>query len=124
MAAFWIQCLLFGLYGCLAVGGMSVYEIEEWSLLRVSVMHYLMIVIGYLVMSWILCFGNGVFDNLIVIGIMSGVYFVIWLINWMSYRKRIRRLNEMLEERKRREEIKETESGENNIEKISRRIKK
>ena len=45
--AFLMQTLLSGLYGAIGMGGAIVYELEDWSLLKASVIHYLLSTLSF-----------------------------------------------------------------------------
>lgn len=100
VAALLLQILFSGLYGAICMGGTVVYDVEEWSLLRVSLTHYLMCMISYLPISLLLGWNNGIVDLLIACGVMTAVYFIIWLCMFLRYRAQVRELNDIKQRRK------------------------
>ena len=93
--------LLCGLFGAVNMGTSAVYGIEEWSILRCTLTHFL-ISVG----STVLFFGA-----MIVLGWMgvppAGVcaligaaflmiYFLIWLAQYLSYKRKVKKMNAKL----------------------------
>ena len=100
LTAFIIQALASGLFGVLAVGGSAIYSVEKWSLVKVTVIHYLMVMVGYYVLAfsvhW-LSFSDPV-PILIIFVMMTAGYVMIWLFNYLSYRKQLEEINKELDE--------------------------
>lgn len=94
-AAVLLNFLFSGLYGAICMGGTVVYDLDEWPLLRASLVHYLLCLLPYLPISLLLGWHTGIVELLIVIGIMTVVYFIIWLIMFLRYRAEVRELNEI-----------------------------
>ena len=95
VAAFLLQTLVCGLDGAACMGGAALYEIENWSLLRATVTHYVVVVLGYLSMSLLLCWGGSFRVTMMVLGFMTVGFFAIWLILYLIYKKRVKELNEL-----------------------------
>ena len=93
-----VQTLLSGLFGAVAMGGIVIHEIEQWSILRCAVTHYLLIEIFYVPVALFLGWFGSLTELLIMIGIQLAVYFVIWLIMYLRCRAKVRKLNELLKE--------------------------
>ncbi len=94
-AAFLIQTILSGVYGAVCFGSVSFYEIESLPLALASICHCLLIVILYIPTSLFLGWCETIWDHLIMAGIQIAAYFMIWLILYCSYRKEVRKLNEL-----------------------------
>ncbi|MBP5280833.1 MAG: DUF3021 domain-containing protein [Erysipelotrichaceae bacterium] len=96
--AIFVQTLLSGIHGAICMAGVSFYEIEDWSLLKTSIIHYLLIICSFTTIGLFL---NWVPDSLpgllIVWACMGIVYMIIWLIMHFRYKAEVRKLNEMLE---------------------------
>lgn len=94
MTALLLQFLFSGLYGAICMGGMLVYQIEHWPLLRASTVHFFMTMLPFppiaLLLGW--CGGK---DLAVIIGIMTVVYFMIWLVMYLIYRAQVRELNQI-----------------------------
>ena len=98
-AAILVQSLVSGLYGSFALAGTLFYDIEQWSLTRSSVMHFLVIAVLYVPTAMFLGWANSATEILIVEGILLVAYFIIWLVIYLRYKKKVRSLNEMLKKR-------------------------
>ena len=98
-AAILVQSLVSGLYGSFALAGTLFYDIEQWSLTRSSVMHFLVIAVLYVPAAMFLGWTDSATEILIVEGILLVAYFIIWLVIYLRYKKEVRSLNEMLNKR-------------------------
>ena len=86
-----------GIYGAVAMGSSVVYGIEKWSIARATATHFLLVFALYfflvISMGWF-SLSDPVFW--IVVGTMVAVYILIWLIQYLSYRRQIREMNDEL----------------------------
>lgn len=86
-----------GIYGAVAMGSSIVYDVEKWSITRATATHFLLVFALYfllvLSMGWF-SLSDPVFW--IVVGAMVAVYILIWLIQYLSYRRQIREMNDEL----------------------------
>lgn len=87
------QTLIYGLYGAAAMGGTMLYEIESWPLALSSIAHYLIIAVLFVPMALLLKWTSDLSELLIMEGMEFVGYFLIWLIIYLNYRKKIRELN-------------------------------
>ena len=100
--AFVVQALASGLYGACGWGGAAVYSLEEWSMLKCTVCHYLFVMVGY----YLLAFSMHWFTpaDSYAIGVMfvymTLAYILIWLINYLSSKASIKKINRELEQLK------------------------
>lgn len=82
--------------GIIGMGGSVVYEVEKWSLTKVTMIHYIFVVIAFvcccIFLKW---FKSEVLP--IVLIIFTIVYFIIWLINYFIGKNEIRKINKGLE---------------------------
>ena len=89
--------LVSGLYGAAAMGSNVFYEIESWSIARATAVHFLLVMSLYclaaLSMGWFTA-EDPVFW--MVIAVMAAGYILIWLFQYLCYRREIRRMNEDL----------------------------
>ncbi|MBR5420312.1 MAG: DUF3021 domain-containing protein [Lachnospiraceae bacterium] len=99
--AFSIQTFASGLYGVLGFGGSAVYGIEEWGLLKCTLIHYLAVMTGFLILAFSMrWFMHDVVSLIIMLGIMTAVYMMIWLGNYLSYKAQLNEINRELDELK------------------------
>ena len=112
-AALLWQTLLSGVIGFAAFAGVSVYDIEHWSLLLADAVHYVGYMIFFLPIAFFLGWLGSAQEAIIMAAILLGVHTVIFLIMWAIYRRQARELNRLNEERKqhRKEQPKEQPFG-------------
>ena len=86
-----------GIYGAVAMGSSIVYDVEKWSITRATATHFLLVFALYFLlvisMGWF-SLSDPVFW--IVVGTMVAVYILIWLLQYLSYRRQIREMNDEL----------------------------
>ena len=91
------EFLVGGIYGGLAMGGSAVYDIEEWSIARSTATHFICTFIGFFVLAYLqgwLMPGELLFWIFVVMWIFA--YFMIWLIQYLVYHRKINEMNEEL----------------------------
>lgn len=95
LLAFILEMLATGLFGAVVMAGIVVYEIERWSLLRATVTHYVLWILMYysvgFFLRWISIHEAG--RNLMFLVLWTAMYFVIWLIEYTSYKAEIKEIN-------------------------------
>lgn len=91
-----------GLYGAVAVGSTVVYDIERWSVARATLTHLLITLGGLyllgLVQGWLAFTPLGFFVP--TAGFVAS-YFLIWLVQCPSLRRKVTQLNRRLGARRR-----------------------
>lgn len=99
------QFLLGGIYGAVAMGSSLVYDIEKWSIARATATHFLLVFALYFLlvtaMGWFRL-DDPVFW--IVISVMVIAYVLIWLFQYLAYKRKIQAMNEDLKKWKSRED--------------------
>lgn len=93
-----LQLLMGGIYGAVSMGSSVIYEIEKWSILRATATHFLLIFSLYICVS--LSLGWFRADEplfWIVIIVMAVGYVLVWLLQWLSCRRKIRAMNDDLQ---------------------------
>ena len=99
-----LTLLIYGLYGAACVGGMLIYEIENWSLALATAVHYGVVALGYAFCAWLLRW-NLTVKGLLLIELMMTLGFVlIWLFMYLRYKAEVRELNELIRDRGKPEE--------------------
>lgn len=98
-----LHFLIGGFYGAIAMGSSVVYEIEKWSIARATATHFLTVFFLY----FLLVISMGWFSLKepifwIVVAFMAVGYVLIWLFQYLAYRRMIRKMNEDLEKFKNR----------------------
>ena len=90
-----------GIYGAVAMGSSIVYDVEKWSIARATATHFLLVFALY----FLLVFSMGWFSLSdpvfwIVVGAMVAGYILIWLLQYLSYKRQIREMNDELKKLK------------------------
>lgn len=84
------------IYGGIAMGGSITYEIENWSIVKATLTHYITTMGSFLVVNYLLeWFGTGTTLVFAFAGLTVG-YFFIWLTQSLLYSKRVKKVNEEL----------------------------
>ena len=105
-----VQLLVCGLYGAACMAGSALYEVERWPLALATALHYLIIVLGYLLCYWLLSWKASLLETLFILGVQTIGFFLIWLFMCLRYKAQVRKLNELQKEHN--QQIKK-EGGEN-----------
>lgn len=96
------QTVLAGIFGMICFGGMCLFDIEEWSLLRASLVHCMLILISFLTAGLLLhWFSFDIIPILMMSGLIIFTYALIWLIMYAAWKREIRQMNRLAEEYKR-----------------------
>ena len=90
-----LQALLSGLCGAVCMGGTVLYDVERLPLALSTLIHCLMCIVPYFLLSVFLHWVDGIGGAFILAGIQLAAFFAIWLILYFSYRRKIRELNEI-----------------------------
>ena len=92
-----LQTVLSGVYGAVGFGGMSFYEIEQWSLIKATVTHYVLILFTFILigpyLGWV---SLNVKDVGFMFILLTIAFFIIWLIMFLRYQAEVRELNNLL----------------------------
>lgn len=96
-----LQTLCSMLYGGIWAGGTVIWEQEQWSLLRQTLLHLVIcsaatFPIAYC-MHWMSHSAAGIF---FYIGVFIIIYFAIWLLQYWSIKRRIRQINLHMQQNK------------------------
>lgn len=94
-----IQTLAAGLYGAAGVGGMILYKIERWPLVKATVVHYLIVAVLYIPAALLLGWAESAADLLIVEGIQLAAFLLIWGVMVLRYRAEVKKLNNLVKKR-------------------------
>ena len=96
-----VQLIISGLFGCVCVGGMLLYEIDKWSLAKATVVHFVSISACFVGVSLILhWFPLRFAYYAISVGAMTVGFFIIWLCMFLAWKKEVKMMNEELNEYK------------------------
>lgn len=98
-AATLLTLLVMGLFGALCICGTAFYEIEKWPLAQATAAHYLTMSLGYLIPNWLLCWNMPLKLLLIIEGVMTLGFILIWLVMYLIFKAQVRELNELIKKR-------------------------
>ena len=85
-----------GIFGAAAMGGSIVYSLEDWGVTKATFVHYIITFMAFFVVNELLnWFPYSIL--FIVIIIMTIMYFIIGLIEFLICRAQVRQLNRQLE---------------------------
>ena len=94
-----LELLAGGLYGAISMGSSAVYDVDCWSILRVTFTHFIISFSGFWVLAaiqgWLLI--NNPFFWL---GVMLFIwaYITIWFVNFLIYSQKVKEINNALED--------------------------
>lgn len=99
-----------GMLGAICNGTSAIYGIEKWSILRVTITHFVISLAAFYTFAfsigWLI-FGDLMFW--IVTAMFVAAYFMIWLIQYLIYKGEVKRMNSELKELKKIEDEEKTE---------------
>ncbi len=102
LAAFAVQALLSGVLGAVGMGGAAVYSIDEWSVLKATVTHFIPTVIVYFLVAGFLRWFDlkNITEWILMLSIFISMYLMIWLMQYLSLKLQISEINRELQEYK------------------------
>ncbi len=94
--AFFWQVVGSGLNGAVCMGSSIIYEFEKWGLRKVTILHYLICLLSFLTACLLLqWFPISTFC--IVLPVYTFVYFIVWVMEYVFWKREIRKINQDLE---------------------------
>ncbi len=102
--ALFMEMIISGLLGAVCWGLTAVYDIEEWSLIKSTAVHYVISISAYFCVAFILRWLSpaDMSSNILWFLIVTGGYVCIWLFNYIGYRIQISQINRNLKDLKSR----------------------
>lgn len=82
--------------GIICMGSTIVYDIDKWGLSKVTLIHYVITLVSFFSFNFLLSWFSE-FNIFIILLVFTIAYFIIWLINYLLYKREIRRMNKELE---------------------------
>ncbi len=93
-----IQLLCGGLMGIVGNGGAVIYEVDRWSIIRMTVTHFVLTFVTFLILG----FANNwleprlsLFNVIMILGWIL-TYFIIWMTQYLIYKKEVDQINRSL----------------------------
>ncbi len=94
-----IQFFLSGLLGAVFGGASVIWDVDHWSILRATATHFLTTGIIFIPVSLLLGWCEPNLTGVVYYtGFYGGIYLCIWIGSYLSYRHRIRKINEALDD--------------------------
>ena len=104
--AMMLHLLLSGVLGMVANGSSVIYEIEEWSIVRATITHFIIAMgVFYVIAFTLRWFSPSDPACWIMSAIMVIVYFTIWMVQSLIFKHKVKRMNEELRKWKSRREV-------------------
>ena len=105
LSAMMLHLLLSGVLGMVANGSSVIYEIEEWSIVRATITHFIIAMgVFYVIAFTLRWFSPSDPACWIMSAIMVIVYFTIWMVQSLIFKHKVKRMNEELRKWKSRRE--------------------
>lgn len=99
MILYYVFC---GLLGALSMGTSVIYDIESWSIFRCTVTHFLITIVGFIAFyAGLIAIGvsslppSGI--SIFIIAVFVVVYFCIWLVQYLVFRHKVKKMNAKLQ---------------------------
>ena len=106
LSAMMLHLLLSGVLGMVANGSSVIYEIEEWSIIRATITHFIIAMgVFYVIAFTLRWFSPADPACWIMSAIMVIVYFTIWMVQSLIFKHKVKRMNEGLRKWKSRREV-------------------
>lgn len=84
------------LNGIICMGSTIVYDIDNLGLSKVTLLHYVITLVSFLCFNFLLGWFSE-FNIILILVVFTVAYFIIWLVNYLIYKREIRRMNKDLE---------------------------
>ena len=84
------------LNGIICMGSTIVYDIDNLGLSKVTLLHYVITLVSFLCFNFLLGWFSE-FNIILILAVFTVAYFIIWLVNYLIYKREIRRMNKDLE---------------------------
>ncbi len=85
------------LNGIICMGSTIVYDIDNLGLSKVTLLHYVITLVSFLSFNFLLGWFSE-FNIILILAVFTVAYFIIWLVNYLIYKREIRRINKDLED--------------------------
>ena len=92
-----IENLFSGIHGAICMAGVELYDLENWSMTRVVITHYLIIMASFLSIGGLLgWYSMEPLAIAVIAALMAAGYFIVWIIMYLKYSAEVGALNEMM----------------------------
>lgn len=87
--------------GIICMGSTIVYDIDNLGLSKVTLLHYVITLVSFFSFNFLLGWFSE-FNIILILAVFTVAYFIIWLVNYLIYKREIRRMNIELEDIKKK----------------------
>lgn len=95
-----VQYLLCGLLGAVSSAGSAIWENDEWSILKQTTVHFIMLTLTMLPIAWFAQWvSHTVWGVVVYFAIFAVIYALIWMFMFLYWKKRIQKINQKLQEK-------------------------
>ena len=94
--AFGLYLIFCSLLGAVGMGCQFIYEIERYSLTRATVTHFALTISCMLALGWGLGWQADDIAVWIIVVSWVAVYLIIWIVMYLTFRRKVRKMNENL----------------------------
>lgn len=95
-----LQYLLSGILGAACAGGSCVWEAPNWSLLKQTIVHYIIIAGSMFPIAWFAWWmPHTLMGALAYIGIFMAIYAVIFVVMFLVLRRKVKKMDNCLKEK-------------------------
>ena len=92
-----VENIFSGIHGAICMAGVTLYDLPNWSMTRVVITHYLMIMASFLLIGGFLgWYSIDPMTIAIIAALMAAGYFIVWIIMYLKYSAEVVILNKMI----------------------------
>lgn len=92
-----LETIFSGLHGAICMAGVALYDLENWSMTRVVITHYLIIMASFLTIGGFLGWISLTPASIAVTALLMAIgYFIVWIIMYLRYSSEVNVLNDIL----------------------------
>ena len=93
-----VHSFVCGVLGMVMAGSAIIYEIEEWELLKATIIHFLVIIVSFYSTAFFLRWFRPADHRAIITSLIMFIviYVCIWLSQYLSYKSQINEINQKL----------------------------
>lgn len=84
------------LNGIICMGSTIAYDVDSLGLSKSTLIHYVITLVSFFSFNFLLGWFSE-FSIILILAVFTVAYFIIWLVNYLIYKREIRRMNKDLE---------------------------
>ncbi len=100
LSAVILQAVLCGILGAACAAASCAFQVERWSLAKATAVHFLVLSFSMLPIAYVSHWMEHTLSGVLCyFGIFVGIYVLIWFIQYLGIRARVRRINAKLQKK-------------------------